>query len=96
METPFCFDCRFFVPEGKLHNDLAEEQWAESLAGECRRLCPALGPMVTDRHGDQFRHFGEWPRVMAAEWCGRFEPKPPAVGPRTVRMARLAGEAPEG
>ena len=27
MMAPLCFDCRFFVPEGKLHNDLTEDQW---------------------------------------------------------------------
>ncbi len=90
MHSPFCFDCRFFVPDGRLHNDLTEEQWDEALEGECRAGLPALGPLVSDRHGDEYRHYGEWPRVLASFWCGQFQPKLPAVGERTVRTIRLA------
>jgi len=72
MSIQFCFDCRFFVPEGERFNDLTEDQWDECLEGECRAGLPRLGQMLTDRHGDLFRDFGEWPKVMASDWCGKF------------------------
>ena len=72
MDAPSCFQCRYFAPEGRLHNDLTENQWDECLEGECRAGLPALGQLLTDRHGDEFRHFGEWPKVMAGDWCGHF------------------------
>ena len=93
MDSPFCFDCRFFVPDDRLHNDLTEDDWDEILEGECRAGLPALGPVVTDRHGDEYRHYGEWPRVLASFWCGQFQPKPPAFGERTIHTIRLAGQA---
>jgi hypothetical protein len=33
-----------------------------------------LGPMLTDRDGDEFRDFGEWPKVLACDWCGEYAP----------------------
>lgn len=75
MDQPACFNCRFFVPESSAHNDLTQAQWDDGLEGECRRHTPTLGIMLTDRHGDEFRHYGEWPKVMAGDWCGCFESK---------------------
>ncbi len=72
MNEPACFDCVYFVPFSSWHNHLTEEQWNEGLEGECRRHVPHLGEELTDRHGDTFRHFGEWPKVMACNWCGEF------------------------
>ena len=74
MDQPFCFDCRFFVPTDMRHNDPAPDQWDECVEGECRHDTPRLGEMLVDRHGDAFRHFGQWPKVMACDWCGAFEP----------------------
>lgn len=71
MEEPLCFDCRFFVPEGSFHNELTEDQWDECLEGECHVAPPVLGQMLKDRHGDPFRDFGEWPKVMASDWCAK-------------------------
>lgn len=73
MTAACCFDCRFFAPDHRTCNDLTEDEWDECLPGECRRRCPALGPMVTDRYGDEQRHFGEWPKVLASDWCGEFQ-----------------------
>ncbi len=73
MTAPFCFDCRFFVPEKSFHNNLTEEQWDDCLEGQCRAGLPVLGRRLKDRHGDPFRDFGEWPKVMASDWCGKFE-----------------------
>jgi len=72
MSEPFCFDCRFFVPEGKWRNDLTSDQWDDCMEGECRAGLPALGQLLTDLQGETFRHFGKWPKVMASEWCGAF------------------------
>ncbi|HQL76544.1 MAG TPA: hypothetical protein PLD58_25505 [Phycisphaerae bacterium] len=101
MDRPFCFDCRFFVPTGMSHNDLAPGQWSECMEGECRRNPPRLGMLLTDRNGDDFRHYGEWPKVMAADWCGEFKPRQNAtcdvaaqtrhVGPRS-NMSCGAGQ----
>lgn len=90
-DLPYCFDCRFFVAQGRTHNDLAEEEWDECRTGECRRHCPPLGPMETDRHGDAFRHFSEWPKVMAGDWCGEFEPKRSAADAKTDTPVKVTG-----
>ncbi len=73
MIDPLCFDCVHFTPGGTRRNDLTEEQWDECLEGECHRHTPHLGPVFKDRDGDTYRHFGQWPRVMAGDWCGEFE-----------------------
>ena len=70
MTDPCCFDCRFFVPDHRTGNDLTEDDWDECLPGECRRLPPALGDLVEDRYGDKDRCFGQWPKVIASDWCG--------------------------
>jgi len=68
-----CFDCKFFhVVSGK---ELTEDDWREDLDGECRRHTPALGEIITRQDGDEERWYGEWPRVMAGNWCGEFEPR---------------------
>jgi hypothetical protein len=90
---PLCVDCRYFSPEGRLHNDLAESEVAnpDMLEGECRRCPPVVGEQLTDRHGDTFRHYGEWPRAMGCDWCGAFEPcqrvKGRDVSPQLARVA---------
>ena len=28
--------------------------------------------MPNDNEDDEFRHFSEWPKVMADDWCGQF------------------------
>ena len=75
MKAPLCFDCRFFVPEGSIHSELTEDQWDECLEGECHAAPPVLGQMLEDRHGDSFRDFAEWPKVMASDWCGKHVPR---------------------
>lgn len=89
MNVPCCFDCRFFAPHGAQHNDLTENQWDECLEGECHRNCPDLGNTLVDRHGDEGRAFGEWPKVLAADWCGRFRARQVDMGNRTVQAFRL-------
>ncbi len=65
-----CFDCRFFST-GRL-SPLTEKDWDEALPGECRRYPPQIGDMVKNKHGDEEHWFGEFPKVMAGEWCGEF------------------------
>jgi hypothetical protein len=89
MNDSCCFDCVFFAPGGSQHNNLTEDQLDDCLEGECHRNCPTLGDMSTDRHGDEFRCFGEWPKVLAGDWCGRFRARQVDTGNRTVRMLRL-------
>jgi len=71
-----CFDCDFFMPSGIADaSELKESDWKTGAEdGECRRHPPHLGPMVKTKN-DEFRHYGEWPRVMFCEWCGEFCPR---------------------
>lgn len=66
-----CFDCEFFMPEGKnCPDELTEADWDNGTReGECRRRPPALGPFVKRM---DMRTFGECPRVLATDWCGEF------------------------
>lgn len=75
MDHLCCFDCRFFVPEGKRINDLTDEQWDECLEGQCRVCPPTLGPLFTDSQGHSVRGFGVWPRVKATDCCCKLEPR---------------------
>jgi len=79
MDNPFCFHCRFFAPDEAGHGNAAHGHWDECMEGECRHDTPRLGDLLVDRHGDAFRHFGQWPKVMAGDWCGRFEPRQDAT-----------------
>jgi hypothetical protein len=77
MDYTACINCRFFAPERPEH-DPSKPDFVE---GECRRHPPALGIMLIDRHGDDFRHFGEWPKVLGSDWCGDYEPRREADHP---------------
>ncbi len=68
LDSSACIDCRFFKPEGM---DTPYDH--DHVEGECRRHVPMLGVMLTDRHGEEFRHFGEWPRVLGCDWCGDYQ-----------------------
>ena len=75
MNATVCFYCVYFVPDPLQHSDPDPGQWDECLEGECHRHVPRLGVMLKDRNGDSFRHFGEWPKVAAGDWCGEFKPR---------------------
>jgi hypothetical protein len=69
-----CFDCYYFQPEGKGSADeLEEKDWNGGvLEGECRRRTPNVGMLLEQAEIGPFHHYGEWPRVLAADWCGEF------------------------
>jgi hypothetical protein len=72
-----CRNCRFFQLDETQTASEVFKDWEEMKEGECRAEPPRLGEMLTDRDGETFRHFGQWPRVMAIDWCGRFDPRRP-------------------
>jgi len=86
MMEPLCFDCVHFAPGGTRRNELTEDQWDECLEGECHRRTPHLGPELIDNHGDTFRHLGEWPKVMAGDWCGEFAERPVRTGSANANL----------
>jgi hypothetical protein len=77
-ETPFCHDCRFFVPDEMLHNELPDDPDAfyGEMRGECHCECPKLVTQVIHDDGYTRReHTGQWPTVQGFQWCGQFSPK---------------------
>lgn len=67
---PACWDCRFFEPEGVV--DLSQPWPDESYAGDCRFHPPQVGDLIKRGTEDEERWFGNFPRVMACDWCGQF------------------------
>jgi hypothetical protein len=56
-------------------SQLKESDWVTGAEdGECRRHPPYLGEMIKTKN-DEWRHFGEWPRVMFCDWCAEFIPR---------------------
>ena len=78
MKDACCFDCRFFspgehgCPSWETENSLPK-QWDESFEGLCRFNTPLLGDLIKDKDGDEFRFFGQWPKMMACDWCRKFK-----------------------
>ena len=95
-----CFDCDFFMPYCTDDaSELTESDWKTGAEdGECHYGPPCLGPMIKTKL-DEERFYGEWPRVMYSDWCGRFvrRKKPcraaslPADMPRTQAAAPKTG-----
>ena len=95
-----CFDCEFFCPEAgvcRSSDDLTDGDWDECLEGECRRRPPVVGDLVQDSRdpSDSWRAYGEFPRVLAADWCGKFKPCARVIhvgqnGSRSVTYLKLA------
>ena len=72
MSERLCFDCVFFAPEGRMCNDLKEEDWDEGIGGTCRRHCPVA---IEPDEDDRVVNYAYWPIVLAGDWCGEFEPR---------------------
>jgi hypothetical protein len=72
-----CFDCRFFVPDGRTHScEIQESDWKKGTCeGDCRRRPPHLGDIVPQKDDDLWRTYCIWPRVLATDWCGEFKPR---------------------
>ena len=87
MSVDKCFCCRFFIPDGMLFSQLRGVPPKDCLDGECHRHGPELGVVLVDPDGDEFRHYGEWPKVMADDWCGEFVTRQcPDDGPQTAHV----------
>ncbi len=72
---PVCFSCRYFRPEGLDYADeLTEDDWDACMDGECRRNPPQVGDFIKAGTIDEERWYGNFPRVMACDWCGAYEP----------------------
>ena len=76
---PRCFECRFYSP-GDYGCPMDEEdieippEGDDCLPGVCRRHPPLLGELVEKaEYAELWRSYGEWPKVMACDWCGDFE-----------------------
>ncbi len=77
MKDVSCFNCRFYSPE-EYGSPIYEfetliNEPEEGREGICRFNPPVLGELLTDHRGEEFRHYGEWPKTRAGQWCGRFE-----------------------
>jgi hypothetical protein len=77
-EYQMCYDCRFFspgdfgCPQDYLEKELPKD-WDEGLYGVCRLNPPRHGDMIKRGDDEQWQFYGEWPRVMAVDWCGQFQ-----------------------
>ena len=72
-----CWHCRFFEPSDP---SSLEKPWTdETLPGECRLLPPQIGDLIKRGTDDEERWFGNFPRVMAGDWCGQFQPREPQL-----------------
>ena len=74
---PLCFDCRFFATlrlerAADLPLEKREKYIDECIGGHCRRSPPSVGHFIGE--GDTLEYdYGQWPKVMADDWCGAFE-----------------------
>ena len=71
-------DGEIFLPAGAFDDELTAVLClacdSVRVVGQCRREPPQLGEILMDRHGEAFRHFGEWPKVLGCDWCGAYQP----------------------
>jgi len=94
---PCCYLCRFFSPgDSGTPRDEELEEIPEggdyTLVGVCRRRPPELGPVVRQSDGEDWRTYGEWPRVMACDWCGEFEQRADPLPYTEACTAAVAGK----
>jgi len=68
---PACWYCQFFEPDGSA--DLSKPWTDDLLPGECRRHPPQIGDLINRDTHEEERLFGDFPRVMAGDWCGEFQ-----------------------
>ncbi len=74
-----CFGCKFFSPGEhgcpSYYRDPVMDEFEEDITGICRRHIPRHGKTIKKSNGVEFICFAEWPKVMACDWCGEFEPR---------------------
>jgi len=78
----FCFDCKFFAPQKSIYgnpNELTEKNLNEQFEGECRRNPPVIGIVHPNEYDEDFRGYGDFPKVFPNCWCGEFLPCARAV-----------------
>ncbi len=70
-----CFDCKYFSPSaaGSSAENLTEKDWDEAMLGECRRCPPRVGKYLGEGVLVDGYDYGQWPLVLASDWCGAFE-----------------------
>ncbi len=77
MKGVCCYNCRFFSlgehGSPAYESENLSKEFEDDWEGICKFNPPVLGELMRDREGDDFRHYGEWPKIMAGEWCGKFE-----------------------
>jgi hypothetical protein len=57
--------------------EIVELDWKDGCCeGECRRHPPRVGRLGRDCHGDEFREYGDFPKVLGSDWCGEFAARP--------------------
>ena len=92
-----CFNCEFFQVDGKECAGVTEEDWDEGRAvGECRLNPPVVGDPAVNLDGEEFRLFGEYPRVVCTDWCGQFKGRVVSGGQpnTTVRRTQARAKSP--
>jgi hypothetical protein len=90
-----CFDCRYFRMVGRDDpEELVESDWKDGCCeGECRRHPPQVGKLARDLHGDEFRQYGDFPKILGSDWCGEFAPRDNPVATTALPVATRAGAA---
>ena len=71
-QSPCCWHCRLFEPT---HPVAHEKPYDETLPGEARPHPPLVGDLIKRGTDAEGRWFGNFPRVMAGDWCGQFQPR---------------------
>lgn len=71
----YCGNCKFFAPGEDYHEHNELPEFDCYTGGQCRAWLPIPGEVVKDHNDDDFRHYSDWPSVLATDWCGRFEHK---------------------
>ena len=66
-----CWHCSFFHPEGIVSRQ--QPLFDEAQPGECRIYPPQVGDLIHRGTDDEQRWYGNFPRVMAGDWCGQFQ-----------------------
>ncbi|GEM_PF-2144725 len=89
MNRTYCFDCKHFCPDrtGASSETLTEKDWDEVMRGECRRYPPHVGKYLGEDVLANGYDYGQWPLVLASDWCSAFQPCERALAADAKRTA---------